>query len=432
MMNSLLRRSLMAALLLSGPAAASEPAGVPSYLLGVGDALTVTVFGRTDFVSPFPIGPDGAIRLPLVGSVAAAGRTRQELEDDVRDKLGKVLHYDAQVTVDVATYQPVYVFGDVGNPGEQIFIAGLTALKAYARAGGTPTLFQTQQNTNTAETAAVAERDLRIAQADLFTALIHRAALDAAIAGQRDFALPPELEQVKNAPLIVEIMAREKATLNSDMDAQAAADRLIKAQKDELNVEIAALQAEGKANLEQSKFIAAELESITNLQKRGLTTNQRLIEMQQLKSGLEAETQRLNSYISTARQQQGSLDINRQQVRADWLRDRQVDRVTAAADIERNRARIEGARMQLAALGQVSIADLTAGRTELSFTLTRTDKDGTRVMPATGATPMHPGDVLEVHMRSLDQPGAAPAAARPPARTESSLEAPRPTPAALR
>ena len=346
MIKSLLRLTVLLAPVIAAPAvSAAGEASAQSFPLGIGDSLTVAVFGRTDFVGPFAIGADGSVRLPLLGAVGAAGRTRQELEDDVRARLSKVLSYDAQVTVDVAVYQPVFVFGDVANPGEQVYLAGMTALKAYARAGGTPTLLQTQGSSNSAEGVASAERDLRIGQTDLFTMLIHRAALDAAIAGTRDVVLPPELEPVKSAPLIVETLAREKAMLANDREAQEAATQLVKRQRGELDVEIVALQAQGKATLEQGKYIAAELENMTNLQKKGLTTNQRLIELQQLKTGLEAEVQRLASYISRARQQQVALDIHLQDVTSVWLRERHAERVTATAEIERARARIDGARM---------------------------------------------------------------------------------------
>lgn len=427
MTRSLLRLTAVLASVLAAPtlsAATAEPPAAESqgYTLGIGDALTITVFGRTDFVGPFAIGADGAVRLPLLGAVAAAGRTRQELEDDVRTRLSHVLNYDAQVTADVAAYQPVVVFGDVANPGEQTYLPGMTALKAYARAGGTPTLFQAQNNNASAESAAAAERDLRIAQTDLFTALIRRAALDAAIAGARGIALPPELEPVKASPLIVDLVAREQAMLAGDQAAQDAAAQLVKHQKAELDVEITALQAENKATTEQGKYIAAELDNMASLQKKGLTTNQRLIELQQLKTGLEASAQRLSSFMSRSRQAQVMLDIHQQEVVAEWRRQRHVERIAATAEIERARARIDGARMQLGALGQVSIADLATGRTELTFVVTRSEPDGTRVMEATGATPLRPGDVLEVHVRSSGQP----------APTRSTATTPSPVPMAVR
>ncbi len=419
MTKSLLRLTVVLVSLVAAPANAATAevpaAAPPTYTLGIGDALNITVFGRTDFVGPFAIGADGTVRLPLLGAVAAAGRTRQELEDDVRARLSKVLSYDAMVTADVAVYQPVVVFGDVANPGEQTYIPGMTALKAYARAGGTPTLFQAQNNNSSAENAASAERDLRIAQTDLFTVLIRRAALDAAIDGVRAIALPPELEPIKSSPLIVDILAREQAMLAGDLAAQEAAGQLVKRQKAELDVEIAALQAENKATTEQGKYIAAELDNMTSLQKKGLTTNQRLIELQQLKTGLEASAQRLSSFMSRSRQAQVMLDIHQQEVVAEARRQRHVERIAATAEIERARARIEGARMQLSALGQISIADLAMGRTELTFVVTRSEPDGTQVMEATGATPLRPGDVLEVHLRTSDH--AAPSqstAATPP------------------
>lgn len=402
----------------AAPAAAAEapPANFEqSYLLGIGDTLTVTVFGRTDLTGQFPVGPDAAIRLPLLGAVPAAGRTRQDLADDVRQRLSQVLDYDAQVTVDVAVYQPVFVIGDVVRPGEQIYIAGMTALKAYARAGGTPTLYQAQNNNQAVETAT-AERDLRLAQTDLFAWLVRRAALDAALSGAAEVTVPPDLEPVKSNPLIAEILARENALLASDKTALANARELGEKQKEQLDVEIASLQGEKQALVAQNKYIEAELSNMEGLQKKGLTTNQRLIDLQQLKSGLQADEHRLTSFMSRARQAQVTIDMRLQEVSDVWRRERQLGRIAAASEVERARARLEGARMQLSSLGQVSVADIALGRTELTFQVTRTDKSGTQVIQADGRTPLLPGDVLEVHMRAVEQAATEP----PPARSQSS------------
>lgn len=408
--------ALALALCAAGAATAAEPpAGVvQSYALGIGDTVAVTVFGRADLTGQFPIGPDSAIRLPLLGPVPAAGRTRQELAEDIHQQLGKVLAYDAQVTVDVALYQPVYVIGDVVRPGEQVFLAGLTALKAYARAGGTPTVFQTQNSNGQATATATAERDLRLAQTDLFAWALRRAGLDAALSGSERIQLPPELEPLKETPLITELLARETALLISDRQALATARTLGERQKDQLDLEIEALQGEKKALAEQHKFIEAELGNMETLQKKGLTTNQRLIDMQQLKSGLQADEHRLTSFMSRARQSQVSIEINLQQQSDGWRRERQLARITAASEVERARARMEGARLQLAALGQVSAADIALGRTQLSFQVTRAGPGGVQIINADGHTPLLPGDVLEVHLRAVDETPASRSTLLPP------------------
>ncbi len=56
-----------------GPSAARDQR--PPYVLGVGDVIETAAIGRTDFNARVQIGDDGAIALPFVGSVPAAGRT---------------------------------------------------------------------------------------------------------------------------------------------------------------------------------------------------------------------------------------------------------------------------------------------------------------------------------------------------------------------
>lgn len=390
--------ALLLALAAAMPAAAAER-------LGIGDTVSVTVFGRTDLSGQFPIGPDAAINLPLAGSVPAAGRSRHELEQAVRERLSHLLAYDAQVTVDVATYQPVYVIGDVVTPGEHAFLPGMTALKAYARAGGTPTVYQTQTNSQAFD-AVAAERDLRLAQTDLFAWLIRRAALDAALGGAPEITLPPELEPVRKAPLVAEMMGRESALLASDQASFRQARQLGEQQKIQLDNEIQALEGERVALNDQRKYVEAELANMERLQKKGLTTNARLIDLQAMKSDLDADNHRLSAFMSRARQGQVTIEMRLLETADAWRRERQAQRVAAAAEVERARTRLETARMQLSALGQVSVADVALGRTELGFRITRTEGDATRVIEAKGNTPLLPGDVLEVQMRMADETAA--------------------------
>jgi len=77
------------------------------------------------------------ISLPLAGTIMAAGLTKPALETALADKLaGKYLR-NPKVTVDVVTFRPFYVLGEVQKPGEYPFRSGLNVLSAIAIAGGT-------------------------------------------------------------------------------------------------------------------------------------------------------------------------------------------------------------------------------------------------------------------------------------------------------
>lgn len=107
-----------------------------SYTLGSGDKIRVIVFGEEDLSGEFVVDDSGFVRLPLVGQVSASARTAKQLEDDIAAKLGVRYLKDPKVSIEITKYRPFYVIGEVDNPGEYPFVAGMSVLNAVALAGG--------------------------------------------------------------------------------------------------------------------------------------------------------------------------------------------------------------------------------------------------------------------------------------------------------
>jgi polysaccharide export outer membrane protein len=111
--------------------------GVPTYRLEAGDQIAVVTFADRDLSGHFRISETGTIALPLLGTLHAGGMTAPELQSAIADRLiGLKLFTKPSVTVEVLEYQPVYVLGDVNNPGRYRFTPGMTVLGAVALAGG--------------------------------------------------------------------------------------------------------------------------------------------------------------------------------------------------------------------------------------------------------------------------------------------------------
>ncbi len=81
--------------------------------------------------------PDGFITFPLVGSVAAAGRTVEQLKSDLEERLTR---YVPQVALSLEVKQInsliIYVIGRVNTPGRYILNVDIDVLQALATAGG--------------------------------------------------------------------------------------------------------------------------------------------------------------------------------------------------------------------------------------------------------------------------------------------------------
>ena len=107
-----------------------------TYLLSPGDKLKVTVFNEPDLTGEFQIDQSGNIAFPLVGSIAAAGFSVTEFQNQLLRRLRNGYVRNARVSIEIASYRPFNVFGEVKNAGQYPYRPGLTVQDAIAMAGG--------------------------------------------------------------------------------------------------------------------------------------------------------------------------------------------------------------------------------------------------------------------------------------------------------
>jgi len=107
------------------------------YILGVEDVLEVVVFGNPDVSRTVTVRPDGMISLPLIGEVAAAGQTPEQLRQQLARLFASFVR-NPQVTVIVRELHKVRVsvLGQVTRPGVYELTQGATVLDALAAAQG--------------------------------------------------------------------------------------------------------------------------------------------------------------------------------------------------------------------------------------------------------------------------------------------------------
>jgi polysaccharide export outer membrane protein len=118
------------------PLPASVAEGLASYKLGPGDKLRITVFDEEKLTGNYEVTDDGSVAFPLIGNVPAANGSLATLQDIIRTRLGAGYVKDPRVSVEVATYRPYYILGEVNKPGQYPFVVGLRIDQAIAAAGG--------------------------------------------------------------------------------------------------------------------------------------------------------------------------------------------------------------------------------------------------------------------------------------------------------
>lgn len=107
------------------------------YTLEVGNRVRVIVFNETNLSGEFQIDASGNLSMPLIGTVPAAGVTAKTLGKRVEEVLQRNNYLrDPKVAIEVMSYRPFYVLGEVKQPGEFPYLVGMTVLSAIARSGG--------------------------------------------------------------------------------------------------------------------------------------------------------------------------------------------------------------------------------------------------------------------------------------------------------
>jgi polysaccharide export outer membrane protein len=102
------------------------------------DLLDISVFGAPDLDNSYQVDFEGKLKLPLIGTIPAAGFTASQLATNLERRLGETYLQDPDVTVRVseASKRFMTVDGSVQKPGMYPVEGQLTLLQAIALSGG--------------------------------------------------------------------------------------------------------------------------------------------------------------------------------------------------------------------------------------------------------------------------------------------------------
>ena len=107
-----------------------------SYHLDAGDKLRVVVYGQEGLTNSYAIDAGGSITMPLIGAVPARGRTTAGLAGEIAARLRNGYIREPSVAVEIESYRPFFILGEVTAPGQYPYVPNMTVESAVAIAGG--------------------------------------------------------------------------------------------------------------------------------------------------------------------------------------------------------------------------------------------------------------------------------------------------------
>lgn len=106
--------------------------------LGVGDRFSVRVYREEGMSGEYTVNSEGFIVFPLIGRVEVLGRTCDDLQREITDRLAADYVRSPAVTCQVFEVNSlrIVVSGEVASPGRYAYTSNLTIVEAVAAAQG--------------------------------------------------------------------------------------------------------------------------------------------------------------------------------------------------------------------------------------------------------------------------------------------------------
>jgi protein involved in polysaccharide export with SLBB domain len=285
---------------------------------------------------------DGTVSVALVGAFTTTGQTTRQLADGLavalEHRVGSV--EPPSVVAEVVEYSPFYIIGDVEKPGAFEATPGLTAIQAFALAGGLPKL---GGGTSGDVTAGLRDTgNLSQTRLDLLRAKIASARLQAESEGLDVVSFPGNLRHPDGAEVLAELFDGERQVFDSRKLALAREQTSLSDLIALLQAEVASLEAKIIGVEPQVSSAELNLTNMTKLVERGLARGPQLSTAQ--RNLFELESKALDLQNGIYRAQQRIKEAERDQ--ANLISNRAT---TAAFELQDVNAKIEalGARSQM-------------------------------------------------------------------------------------
>ncbi|MBY5740663.1 polysaccharide biosynthesis/export family protein [Rhizobium leguminosarum] len=340
----------------------------------------------------YTVSDDGAVFLPFLGSLSVSNLDNTDLTSEIakrlQEKIGLV--QAPAVTIEILEYPPIYVVGDVTNPGEYKFRPGLTVLQSLALGGG-PFRATSLQQSQTIKLAG----ELREIDHSLLRSTAKLARLQAEMTGAKEITFDRTLgvDQQYAAGIYNEERVIFQARANA-LDRQSKA---LTELRDLLNSEVGMLGEKVQGSEDNIKSIEDQLTSVKTLVTKGLTVSSRQLDLERLLTTYRSN--RLDLVTAIMRGRQAISETTRN---LEGLYD--TRRSEVASELQSEQARLDQLKLKREMTQKLLLDDLAAGGSSnitdealpLTFTVSRRSEGQIRQFQASETTALIPGDVVRV------------------------------------
>ncbi|MFJ6321798.1 MULTISPECIES: polysaccharide biosynthesis/export family protein [unclassified Rhizobium] len=399
----------ISALLVLGAYAISSAAyadNLPGYHLGVMDKLHVrvaewqtaegTIRDWSVVSGDYTVGPSGSISIPFIGDMPATGKTTDEIAAAIGLGLQKQfgLRDRPSASVEMSQFRPIYLSGEVQNPGEYPFVPNLTVLKAVSLGGG---MRRADAGQRFARDFINAKGDAVVYMAERGRLLMRKARLLAEVTGKDDIDVPAELKQL---PQTANLLASEKALMQTRSQRMKTQLQSLEDLKTLLQNEVEALGKKNDTQSRQLDLAKADRDKVESLAERGLELASRRISAEQRASDLEATLLDTETASLKAKQDINKANQDEITLRNDWQGSLAQDMQDTDKQLETLQLKLSTSQslMQEAVAQSADVSNLDANGqgVNIVYTIIRGDNGQTKEIPAQENTQVLPGDLIKV------------------------------------
>ncbi|WP_333830536.1 polysaccharide biosynthesis/export family protein [Pararhodobacter sp.] len=375
------------------------------YLLKIGDELELDILDDSDPPQRFIVGSDGAVRLPLIGGLEVANLSLQEARARIRQTyVDRQVFINPTVDLSIAAYRPVFVTGDVRNPGFYEFRLYISAEQALGLAGG-PVVPLNNAETRILERRAL-EGSLASVQADLARFATEYARIRAQVQGRDEVRwddMPTRIRPLVDQAVFLELKPVEDEIIVLERRNHETQSRLLREAIVESENEIILLAARESAQataLERTQEDIARGQALT---ERGVQASGTLSQLHRLGAEAEDLLFQIRGQQTAARRRLGELQREYSRLesdRAQRLLSEGQSRWSEIAKLESDRLSIID-RLDLLRQWITSAANAEL-EARVEYRVRRRAPEGVTTFDVDGLAELLPGDLLIVTVRPAD------------------------------